>query len=674
VRRPEFLVRAGVPDPMTLRPVSLPVAALLLAAAALPASPTLAATEEELTILSYHEVAERADALVPQYAVTPTSFLRQMDWLRNHGYRFVSVDDLLAAREGRRPLPPKAVLVTFDDGYQSVYRNAWPILKMFRIPAVINVVAGWLEEQGTVDFDGRKLPRARLLSWSELRELAASGLVEVGSHSFDLHKGIPGNPQGNLEPAGTARRYDAGARRYEDEATYRRRIRADLERSVALIRRNTGRAPRVIAWPYGRYNATTREAAERLGMRIGLTLDDGANTRDTPLWGLRRILVEGGMALWDVEREIAIRNADLTDNDRPQKIMHVDLDYVYDPDPAQQERNLGHLLDRIAAMGVNAVYLQAFSDPDGNGSADAVYFPSRRMPMRADLFNRVAWQIRTRTPVKRLYAWMPLLAWELPKGDPAAQDQVVTLAGDRTDRVNMGYHRLSPFSPRAREAIRELYQDLARSAAFDGLLFHDDATLSDYEDASPAALAQYRAWGLPGSVEEIRRSDDLLGRWTILKINAIDDLAMETAAVVRAQQPALVVARNLYARVALNPKAEVWYSQALDNSIARYDFTAIMAMPYMEKAADHAAFFHELVRAVEYRDAMKKVVFELQAVDWRDGNKPIPSHELADTIRSLYGMGVMHVGYYPDALFAGQPDPRVLKPVLDSKPNAPAVR
>jgi biofilm PGA synthesis lipoprotein PgaB len=286
----------------------------------------------------------------------------------------------------------------------------------------------------------------------------------------------------------------------------------------------------------------------------------------------------------------------------------------------------------------------------------------------------VAWQIRTRTPVKRLYAWMPLLAWELPKGDPAAQDQVVTLTGDRTDRVNMGYHRLSPFSPRAREAIRELYQDLARSAAFDGLLFHDDATLSDYEDASPAALAQYRAWGLPGSVEEIRRSDDLLGRWTILKINAIDDLAMETAAVVRAQQPALVVARNLYARVALNPKAEVWYSQALDNSIARYDFTAIMAMPYMEKAADHAAFFHELVRAVEYRDAMKKVVFELQAVDWRDGNKPIPSHELADTIRSLYGMGVMHVGYYPDALFAGQPDPRVLKPVLDSKPNAPAVR
>lgn len=379
------------------------------------------------------------------------------------------------------------------------------------------------------------------------------------------------------------------------------------------------------------------------------------------------------MALWDLEREIVIRSQNLSDNDRPQKIMHVDLDYVYDPDPEQQERNLGHLLERITWMGVNTVYLQAFSDPDGNGSATAVYFRNRRLPMRADLFNRVAWQIRTRTPVRRLYAWMPGLAWELPATDPAANDRVLTLAGDKTDRVNMGYLRLSPFSPRARQAIREVYEDLARSAPFDGLLFHDDLTLSDFEDASAFGLDAYRAWGLPRSVEEIRRSDDMLGRWTILKINALDDFAMELAGVVRDEQPSLKVARNLYARVALNPKAEVWYSQSLDNSIARYDFTAIMAMPYMEKAPDAATFFHELVAAVEYRGAMKKVVFELQSVDWH-AQRPIASHELADTIRSLYGMGVQHVAYYPDRLFTNDPDPSVMRAVLATKPNAPETR
>lgn len=656
---------------MTTRPLRLLPALLLLAAAA----PARAGSGEELTVLSYHEVVDPALALQPAYAVTPTDFVRQMDWLRNHGYRFVTVGDVIASRQGGKRLPERAVLITFDDGYQSVWDNAWPILKQFRIPAVIAVVGSWLEEKGTVDFDGKTLPRERLLSWEELREMSESGLVEVGSHSFDLHRGVLGNPQGNMEPATTTRRWIAEERRYEDEAAYRKRVRADLERNRDLVRRRTGKAPRVISWPYGRYNTPTREIAEKLGMPVGLTLDDGANVHDTPLWGLRRILVERAMSLWDLNREIEIRNQNLSDNDRPQKIMHVDLDFVYDEDPEQQNRNLGHLLDRIVAMGVNTVYLQAFADPDGNGSADAVYFPSRHIPMRADLFNRVAWQIRTRTPVRRLYAWMPLLSWELPKTDPAAGDVVVTLPGEKNGRVNMGYHRLSPFSPRARQAIREIYEDLTRSAQFEGLLFHDDATLSDYEDGGPFAAEAYRSWGLPGSVPEIRKSDDLLGRWTILKINALDDLALELAEVVRERQPSLKVARNLYARVVTNPRAEVWYSQALDNSIAHYDFTAIMAMPYMERAADPAAFYRELVAAVKERPgAMRKVVFELQAVDWRDGNRPIPTRELADTIKRLYALGVQHVGYYPDVPLSEQPEPSVLKPVLDTKPNAPETR
>jgi biofilm PGA synthesis lipoprotein PgaB len=640
----------------------------------LPTAPALSDAGAELTILGYHEIAEPEQARVPEYAVTPTNFVRQMDWLKNHGYRFVSVDDLLAARAGKRPLPPRAVLVTFDDGYRSMYRHAWPVLKLFHIPAVVNVVGGWLEEREKVHYDGRELPRSDFVTWGELREMAASGLVEVGSHSFALHRGVQGNPQGNLEPPAVVRRYDPAARRYEDEASYRRRLHDDLERNSALIRRHTGNAPRVIAWPYGRYNAVTHESAERLGMRVGLTLDDGANLPETPLWALRRVLVAGSMRLWDLEREIRGREQDLTDNDRPQKIVHVDLDYVYDPDPAQQDRNLGHLLDRLEKLGANAVYLQAFSDPDGDGSADAVYFPCRRVPMRADLFNRVAWQIRTRTAVRRLYAWMPALAWRLPAGDPAAGDRVTALPGDRPDHVSMGYARLSPFSPRAREAIREIYEDLARSAPFDGLLFHDDLTLSDFEDASPPALAAYRAWGLPGSVEAIRASDDLLGRWTILKINALDDLALELAAVVRAQHPGLKVARNLYAQVALNPKAEVWYSQSLDNSLARYDFTAIMAMPYMEQARDHGAFLHDLVRAADDRGGLKKVVFELQAVDWRQDSRLVPSAELADGIRDLYRLGAAHVGYYPDALFRDHPVPAAMKAAFDAAPPTAAAR
>ena len=65
---------------------------------------------------------------------------------------------------------------------------------------------------------------------------------------------------------------------------------------------------------------------------------------------------------------------------------------------------------------------------------------------------------------------------------------------------------------------------------------------------------------------------------------------------------------------------------------------------------------------------MKRVVFELQTVDWRNDNRPIPTEELADTIRALYALGVQHVGYYPDVLFREHPDARVLRPALDARP------
>ena len=632
-------------------------------------------TQEKLTILSFHEVTEPGEALIPDYAVTPTMFVRQMDWLRNNGYHFVSVDDLLADEAGRRPLPDKAVLITFDDGYRSMYDHAWPVLKSWKIPAVVAVVGIWEDDKTQVNFDGKEIPRNKLMSWTQLKEMADTGLVEIGSHTYDLHRGIVGNPQGNMQPAATTRRYLQATHSYEDEATYRLRVESDLRRSSDDIKAHVGRAPRIIAWPYGRYNKVLREEAARNGMTIGLTLDDGANMRDTPLWGLRRVLMERTMGLWELNREITIRNQNLTDNDRPQKAMHIDLDFIYDPDPAQQERNLGHLLDRITFLGVNTVYLQAFSDMEGDGSAEAVYFPNRHMPVRADLFNRVAWQIRTRTQVRRLYAWMPMLAWKLPAKEPASRDVVVTLPGDAGGHLNMGYHRLSPFSPRARAVIRDLYADLARSCNFEGILFHDDVTLSDYEDASEFGLRTYKSWGLPGSVPEIRKSDDLLGRWTILKINALDDFAQELAGIVREQQPDLSTARNLYARVVLNPKAEVWYSQALENSLRSYDFTAIMAMPYMEQAADKNAFFDELVSKVEDRPgAMDHVVFELQTVDWRRDSAPIPVDELTGTIKRLYDQGVMHIAYYPDMLFDNHPDPAKMRATFALKPDVAKLR
>lgn len=623
-----------------------------------------------LTIIGYHEImAKQHSAIIPDYAVTTQQFELHLDWLQKNGYHFINIDQLIKASAGHYRLPTKPVLLTVDDGYQSFYQYAYPIIQARKIPVVLSVVGSWLEPKANtqVQFGDGEIAREKLLSWNELKSMQDSGLVEIGSHSYNLHRGVIGNPQGNSEPAAITRMYDPKHKSYESDRAYADRIYQDLKKNNALLNAHGLRSPRVMVWPYGRYNLQTVEIAKKLGMPVTISLDDGPDHIKKSLGQMNRILIEGNMTTDDLAQEIQNRQMNLGDNNRPQKIMHVDLDYIYDPDPQQQERNLGILLDRIRAMKVNTVYLQAFSDPDANGSADMVYFPNRYMPMRADLFNRVAWQIQTRTQVSRVYAWMPLLAWELPKKNPVAKELVVTEQSDPSKHLNMGYLRLSPFSTPARQVIKGLYQDLAKSASFNGILFHDDATLSDYEDASPAAIKAYAKQGLPSNLAEIRADDQLLQRWTGLKTRTIDQFALELAAEVRQYQPFLMTARNLYAQVALSAYAENWYAQSLEESLKHYDFTAIMAMPYMEQAQDSGQFYQDLVKRVQkYPQGMKKTVFELQAVNWRTQEK-IPSTEMSDTIRSLYQHGVLHVGYYPDDPIQGHPDPELLRKAFDLK-------
>ena len=220
------------------------------AKASYPRTGTATATTPRVTILCYHEVNPNGTALVPGYSITPELLREQLTWLRDTGWHFVSVDDVLADEAGVRPLPDKAVLLTFDDGYQSVYDHAYPLLKAFHAPALVALVGSWMEpESGEIEFDGRKIPRNRLLSWQELREMQASGLVEVASHSFALHQGITANPQGNLEPAAVARQWLPAKHAYENERAYVARVKADLKRNSALIAKHLGKAPRSMVWP-----------------------------------------------------------------------------------------------------------------------------------------------------------------------------------------------------------------------------------------------------------------------------------------------------------------------------------------------------------------------------------------------------------------------------------------
>ena len=85
------------------------------------------------------------------------------------------------------------------------------------------------------------------------------------------------------------------------------------------------------------------------------------------------------------------------------------------------------------------------------------------------------------------------------------------------------YVRLSPFDPSVRRVIGEIYEDLARMSSVDGVLYHDDAVFSDFEDAGPAALKVYAANGLPTSIAALRDDPAAMQRWTRFKSRYLID-------------------------------------------------------------------------------------------------------------------------------------------------------
>ncbi|MBC6625332.1 poly-beta-1,6-N-acetyl-D-glucosamine N-deacetylase PgaB [Pseudomonas sp.] len=616
--------------------------------------------------IAYHDVEDR-DPDQAVVAVRTERLIEQLAWLRENGYQAVSVDQILAARRGGPALPPKAVMLSFDDGYSSFYTRVMPILRAYHWPALLAPVGSWIDTplNQPVDFAGTPRPRGEFLTWQQIREVSQSGLVEIAAHTDANHKGILANPQGNLEPAATTRSFDPKTNGYESEAQFQARMRADVAAISNKIRTVTGKAPRVWVWPYGAADGTSLAVVGEHGYEMALTLEDGLDDLGN-LMNSPRFLVAS-----DPDGEHFANSMVAVQTKAPMRVLHVDLDNVYDPDPAQQARNLDVLVQRVVDMGAGTVFLQAFADPKGDGLVHSLYFPNRHLPMRADLFNRVAWQLHTRAHAS-VYAWMPVLSFALDPKLPR-----VTRWDPKTGQVGPDpdqYKRLSPFDPKVRQVIGEIYQDLARVGPIDGILYHDDAVFNDFEDASPAALKAYAAQGLPDTIAALRADPAVMQRWTSFKSRYLIDFTHELTAKVRAiRGPQVLTARNIFAEPMLNPGSETWFAQNLDDFLQAYDWTAPMAMPLMEgqEVKTSNAWLEKLIATVKARPgAMEKTIFELQAKDWRTQAAPdISAEQLAEWMGVLKRQGVTSFGYYPDNFLENSPDLKTIRPALSNQWN-----
>ncbi|MBC7203916.1 MAG: poly-beta-1,6-N-acetyl-D-glucosamine N-deacetylase PgaB [Pusillimonas sp.] len=388
-------------------------------------------------VLAYHDV-EETNPDQTFVSVLAEHLRQQFSWLRENNYVPVSIDQILAAKAGTETLPDKAVLLTFDDGYQSFYRHVYPMLKAYQWPAVVAPVGVWTDPPpgANVNFGGTPVPRERFLTWEQITEMSRSGLIEVAAHSNNLHYGIQANPQGNLQPAAAARLFNTQTSSYESDQSYRTRISDDVSAISEKITRATGRPPRVWVWPYGTGSGLAAQTIQDHGYSLLLTLEDGlGNTKN--FTHIPRLLISNDPVLPSFANAVVAQ-------EQPEimRVAQIRLDDVYDTDPDRMNQKLGQLIQRIADLQITAIFLDADSDTDFDGTPDAFYFPNQLLPVRADLLNRTAWQLRSRAFVD-VYASL-------------SPDEVRKVAQNDLNTVS-------------------LFEDLARNTIFAGIHYRNRA-------------------------------------------------------------------------------------------------------------------------------------------------------------------------------------------------------
>lgn len=212
---------------------------------------------QAIPILCYHRFGARASKLT----VTPAAFAAQMSYLAKNGYHVIPlarIDEFLA---GHAALPRKSVIVTIDDGYRSTFEVAFPILKQHGFPATVFLYS---------DFVGA----GDALTWAQMKEMTASGLIDIQPHS---------KSHANL----TLRLPD------ETDSRYRDRVRREVDTPITLIRERLSLASVAFAYPYGDVNEIVVDALTRDGAQMGVTVTPGGNGFFAYPYMLRRNMIFG---------------------------------------------------------------------------------------------------------------------------------------------------------------------------------------------------------------------------------------------------------------------------------------------------------------------------------------------------------------------------------------------
>ena len=190
----------------------------------------------KVSVLMYHHVKNFEEAKAnkkDKLTVSPEMFRKQLEYLRDRGYRVAGINELVNFFESDGELLSKTVLLSFDDAYEDVYSVAWPILKEFGYTAVVFTPTGLVENPN-------------YLSWQKILEMGNGGIY-FGNHTWS-HQGSGGSGE---------------------------KLTKEIETAGIQLSERGLDSLKIFAYPYGTTNMTEKQILENKGYRLAFTTKRG---------------------------------------------------------------------------------------------------------------------------------------------------------------------------------------------------------------------------------------------------------------------------------------------------------------------------------------------------------------------------------------------------------------
>jgi peptidoglycan/xylan/chitin deacetylase (PgdA/CDA1 family) len=227
--------------------------------------------KDQVAVLMYHHVDDAAQS---SSTVTTKLFRDQLEYLKAKNYHFISLDEFKQFLAGAS-VPDNAVLVTFDDGYESFYTKAYPILKSMLIPAVNFVITGDLEHP-----EQTYIPS---MSRSQITDMIRhSNFIAVGCHTDGMHNKLPSG-----EAPLVGRVSENGKTETEEE--YKQRVLNDTRTCISKLNQLSPEPVDSFAYPFGITNRTAADLISQAGIRYAFTITPEMATRDADPLQIPRI-------------------------------------------------------------------------------------------------------------------------------------------------------------------------------------------------------------------------------------------------------------------------------------------------------------------------------------------------------------------------------------------------